>query len=250
MESSRLRGLAVAAGMMLFVVTGAFAQQGATTSFGGHSYALYESGISWSEAKQFCEDQGGHLVTITSRKEQSAIADLLKSGTKKFYWVGGYKPKTKAARFTWVTGEKFSFTDWNSGCPSESTIGNKNAMMVYKSTGRWADENEDKPAGKAATLEKYGFICEWDDDYLPDSASSSSSSGSKKSSKNTDGSSYAIVLEPGSSIRLGSGTWKSSDSSVIKVSKKGKATAVGEGLVTLTSSEGMKLVVKVEEDEE
>lgn len=244
MEKSKLRMMALAAGMILLVDAGAFAQQGATTSFKGHSYALYESGLSWSEAKSFCEEQGGHLVSITSRAEQKAIADLLKSGSKKFYWVGGYKPKAKSASFVWVTGEKFSYTDWNTGCPSDSNMGNKNSTMVYKSTGRWADENGDKPSGKASNLERYGFICEWDDDYLP------GSSGSKKSRESEDGSSYAIVMEEGDSIRLGSGTWKSSDTSVIKVSKKGKATAVGEGLVTLTSSEGMQLVVKVEEEEE
>ena len=55
-------------------------------------------------------------------------------------------------------------------------------------------------------------------------------------------------LEPGDSIKLLSGTWKSSNTSVIVISKKGKATAVGEGTATLTSSTGQKLVIKVEED--
>ncbi len=62
------------------------------------------------------------------------------------------------------------------------------------------------------------------------------------------GSGYDMVLEEGDSFKLGDGTWKSFDSSVVKVSKKGKATAVGEGTATLTSSSGKKLVIKVEEE--
>ena len=171
MEKSALRTMAVAAGMMLLVAAGAFAQQGASTTFNGHSYALFESGISWSEAKSFCEEQGGYLATISSRAEQKAIATLLKSGSKKYYWVGGYKPNSKSASYKWVTDERFSFTDWNDGCPSSTNMGNKNSVMVYKSTGRWVDENGDKPAGKAANLKNYGFICEWDDDDMPSASS-------------------------------------------------------------------------------
>lgn len=35
----------------------------------GHSYQRFENTLTWSEAKTYCELQGGHLATITSRKK-------------------------------------------------------------------------------------------------------------------------------------------------------------------------------------
>ena len=58
---------------------------------------------------------------------------------------------------------------------------------------------------------------------------------------------YDVILEEGDSYRLPSGDWQSSDSSVVKVSKNGKAVAKGEGTAVLTSSSGKKFVIKVEE---
>ncbi len=42
--------------------------------------------MTWYQAKDFCEEKGGHLVTITSQEEQAAIQSiLLYSGKKKFF---------------------------------------------------------------------------------------------------------------------------------------------------------------------
>ena len=57
-----------------------------------------------------------------------------------------------------------------------------------------------------------------------------------------------FILDEGMYVRLPGGTWTSSDTSVIKVYKNGKALAIGTGTATLTSSSGKKLVIKVEED--
>ncbi|MBQ9539640.1 MAG: C-type lectin domain-containing protein [Treponema sp.] len=220
-----------------------FADEVASTKLDGHTYTLYDNACSWAEAKSFCEEQGGHLATIASRSEQKAIVSLLKSGKKNYYWIGATRGG-KTGRFTWITGEPFSYADWDPKAESDTTATNKKSLMIYKSTGRWCDENGDKPSGKASYLQKYGFICEWEGD-APLSASSAKGDGSDGS----DSSDYAILMEKGDSIRLGSGSWKSSDTSIIKISKKGKATAIGEGMVTLASSAGMKLVIKVVEEE-
>ena len=42
--------------------------------------------MTWYQAKDFCEEKGGHLVTITSQEEQAAIQSiLLYSGNKKIF---------------------------------------------------------------------------------------------------------------------------------------------------------------------
>jgi hypothetical protein len=46
--------------------------------FGGHFYKFYERAepVSWHEAKTFCEERGGHLITITSPDEQTFATDM------------------------------------------------------------------------------------------------------------------------------------------------------------------------------
>ena len=60
--------------------------------------------------------------------------------------------------------------------------------------------------------------------------------------------SWDLCVEPGFTLKLPSGTWTSSDTSVIKVYKNGKALTLGAGTATLISSSGKKLVIKVEEE--
>ena len=35
--------------------------------FNNHEYYIFEKNMTWKEAKEFCEKQGGYLVTITSK---------------------------------------------------------------------------------------------------------------------------------------------------------------------------------------
>ena len=60
--------------------------------YNGHRYQLFDEGMTWEEAKAYCEELGGHLVVITSEDEQEAVQSLLESkGTKNSYWMGGFK---------------------------------------------------------------------------------------------------------------------------------------------------------------
>jgi hypothetical protein len=42
-----------------------------------HCYLVYDTSMTWYEARDFCESVGGHLVTITSQEEQEDIEALL-----------------------------------------------------------------------------------------------------------------------------------------------------------------------------
>ncbi len=251
MKKSGLWAAGLAAVFLFIAGTAASAQEGKTLSYNGHTYTLFESGCTWEEARQSCEDQGGHLATITSRGEQKAIASLVKSGGKKFYWVGGYIKSARAGRFTWITGEKFAYTSWTPGAPDENSMGKKTAMMVYKSTGNWKDEYGDKPSGKVSALQNYGFVCEWDGDRTDDSFLAESESDTDDSYDDDDSSAdMGIHLETGKKIQLfaKSGTkWTSSNPNVAKVNSLGLVTAVSEGTAVITAKGAGSITVRVED---
>lgn len=134
----------------------------ADTQYNGHSYKVFNDGMTWDAAKRYCESQGGHLVTINSSQEQAVVMNLLRSkGNKNSYWLGGYK---NGNSWSWVTGESFSYTNWGQWQPD----GDGNALMMYYSTGNgwpsgtWNDLVPSGGTGSFFGTNNFGFICEWD----------------------------------------------------------------------------------------
>lgn len=139
-------------------------------NYNGHSYKLFDTGLTWADAKAYCESVGGHLVTITSGLEQTFIQDLIVNrGTKGYYWTGGIR--NSGGDFVWITGEEFSYSNWGNGEPSNAG-GIENIITVYKYQGLngiWNDLAELGNNGGTTVgqfpfynIENSGFICEWD----------------------------------------------------------------------------------------
>lgn len=114
----------------------------------GHTYRLYNDCLTWEKAKVKCEELGGHLVTITSAEEQDAVAGLLSGQARIGYWIGGKKDGGS----TWVTGEEFSYSNWDPGEPNETDGEDKYGIYTDRMT--WNDWTN--------TRQGLGFICEWD----------------------------------------------------------------------------------------
>ena len=84
----------------------------------GHEYAVVAAdAIAWDAAVGATSALAGgwHLATITSAAEQGFVSSLPLSGPE--YWLGGSQAplSTLAAdeNWSWVTGEAFSYTNWN-----------------------------------------------------------------------------------------------------------------------------------------
>lgn len=136
-----------------------------------HTYKLFsDMGITWTEAKEYCEGLGGHLATITSASEQEYINSLLSDSSSNCYWLGGYYENSC---WNWVTGEAFSYENWAANEPNDE---NNSESYIHlfgqewtggygvKNIGEWNDAGN-SGAGYAwdfYELENFGFICEWD----------------------------------------------------------------------------------------
>lgn len=123
--------------------------------FAGHLYAAFDGEYHWFDAYQACEDMGGHLVTITSEREQDLIVDMMNS---EFYsaddwWIGAIRLSDE---FQWITKESFEYQKWDSGQPNFS---NSNQYFVLvqgrqhsSKIGFWNDYDYQYTCG---------FVCEW-----------------------------------------------------------------------------------------
>lgn len=163
--------LACLSASLLFSASANAANISYDTKYNGHCYKLFNDGTTWEQAKAACERQGGHLVSITSAQEQAVVENLLRNkGNKNNYWLGGYR---NGNTWTWVTGERFSYTHWSGGQP-DNFQGRENRLSMYRNRnpygynnlGEWNDSAADgvcnnEPFFGAAN---FGYICEWDSD--------------------------------------------------------------------------------------
>lgn len=131
-------------------------------SFKNHYYYIFEQIIGWKEAKKYCEEQGGHLVTITSEDEQDFIKSYIKDKnySKQKFWIGATDEDDEGS-WKWVTGEKFAYTNWGKGEPDNlNEIQHYALIQNYKiDTKNYAiDEYEWDDIDSQNIM----FICEWD----------------------------------------------------------------------------------------
>ena len=114
-------------------------------TYNGHTYYYFSGNKSWDDAKAYCEKVGGYLATITTQGEADFVKTLNDPHNA---WIGGYKDSD----WKWVTGETWSYTNWNTNEPSSK---NRAAMVPTK----WGalDNN---------SMDVAGFICEWNVDRV------------------------------------------------------------------------------------
>ena len=130
-----------------------------TVVFGGHSYKAFDESMTWTQAKAYCENLGGHLVTIASQAEQTFLNNSLlsaASGKKQFYWIGLYDDGSNR-NWKWVTGEPLLYTNWHGNEPT----GTFQTKTIMNRSGGWID-NPDGGDQNPWSLNNTGLICEWD----------------------------------------------------------------------------------------
>ena len=123
-------------------------------------YEVVNEPMSWEEAKLEAERRGGYLAVITSRAENTLVRDLItRQGNTDFYWLGGQADTSR--RWSWVTGEPFSYANWSANNP-DNAQGNQDKIAMTRTyfswginAGEWDDSN-----GSA----RFGFVIEYPSD--------------------------------------------------------------------------------------
>lgn len=108
-------------------------QAASVLTYEGHTYARYDLELTWDEAKAYCEAAGGHLATVTSKRESAVLKKLLENAPFGSYWLGATDVEWEGS-WKWVTGEDFLWTNWNGSEPNND-IYNDLGAENYLETG-------------------------------------------------------------------------------------------------------------------
>jgi len=112
-------------------------------AFRGHHYLFIPKFLRWIEAENFCEDLGGHLVTITSEEKNKFLCSMFQTGC--WAWIGLTISEQGGE---WITGEPYVYSNFMEPL-HERRIGHK----IF--ARRWV--SDDIPGSRNT------FIIEWDE---------------------------------------------------------------------------------------
>jgi Lectin C-type domain len=118
----------------------------------GHSYQRFDVAKIWPDAKTACANLGAHLATITSQAENDWVTiNLLKESA---YTSLGGTDQGHEGIWTWITGEQWSYSNWNTGEPNNGQGGPPQYFVAIYPTGKWDDSWADTYPSP--------YLCEWD----------------------------------------------------------------------------------------
>ena len=115
----------------------------------GHEYALVDVSLPWREARVYCENLGGHLVTIGSASENDFVENLA-DPIDDDVWIG-LNDEVNEGNWEWVTGERIMFVNWEGNQPDG---GDEENYVEMHRDGTWND---------LPVTSSMSFVCEWSD---------------------------------------------------------------------------------------
>lgn len=129
-------------------------------TFGGHRYKFLPGPFSKDEERTKATALGGHLLTINSASEdrwiENTFGKLITLNVRGQCRIGG--SGTQDGKWSWQSGEPWSYTNWAIGSPSGPTS-NANLVLKYdNNVFRW---------GNTFWSDKGSTIIEWDDTTTP-----------------------------------------------------------------------------------
>ncbi len=131
----------------------------------GNWYEAVDIDSTYQAARSYCEDLGGHLVSLTSADEDTWVYTNLDGGDAR--WIGAYQDINSPdysepdGAWGWVSGEAWSYTNWNGGGPDNGGLTVPDEEVGhYCCGGAWNDLYE---VTNGSPVERK-FIMEWSAD--------------------------------------------------------------------------------------
>ena len=96
---------------------------------GDNCYLWSTNEKNWSDAEEFCVNEGGHLASITS----DAINSYVREGISGHLWIGGNDIHQEGV-WQWTDNMPWEFTAWDQGEPNNSG-GNEDCLVIWGYSG-------------------------------------------------------------------------------------------------------------------
>ncbi|XP_043362799.1 CD209 antigen-like protein C [Dermochelys coriacea] len=90
---------------------------------------------SWLDAKQFCTNEGSHLVIVNTKQEQMFLSNHITE--PEVYWLG-LSDSAKEGEWRWLDGSPLSVRFWGAGEPNNSGQHGEDCGTL-RIDGRWND---------------------------------------------------------------------------------------------------------------
>merc|ERR1712107_238674 len=95
-----------------------------------HCYYWSNNTKTWDEAEAFCQEENGHLASITSNAINQYVVEGMNSRGLRNTWMGGTDIDEEGT-WKWRDGSPFIFTFWHSGEPNNQG-GNQHCLNQWK----------------------------------------------------------------------------------------------------------------------
>ncbi|XP_041636035.1 type-2 ice-structuring protein-like [Cheilinus undulatus] len=95
--------------------------------------------LRWHDAERHCASQGGHLASVSSKRQYNQIRKMIKKKDdwEPIAWIGGTDEHNEG-RWKWTDGSPFKFKNWCFGEPSN--MNNQDCLqMNYSGQKCWDD---------------------------------------------------------------------------------------------------------------
>ncbi|KAK2863334.1 hypothetical protein Q5P01_002867 [Channa striata] len=109
------------------------------TRINGACFKYISTPMTWAKAEKNCQSMGAHLASVQDKNEYPKIQKLTAPYGNRETWIGGSDAQEESFWY-WTDGEKFAYTNWCSGQPSNYR-GKQNCLsMNYSAKKCWDDQ--------------------------------------------------------------------------------------------------------------
>ena len=142
-----------------------------------HTYEVIVDDVTWTEAKELAEEAGGHLATITSKKEEKKIIKKAEKAGITYLWIGGRTgfDDDENVEFKWITGEDVDYENWFEGEPSGMDMSDNDILEPYvmlwyvRDAWSWNDQRDElaynnNDAISKQYMGKMGYVIEYEEE--------------------------------------------------------------------------------------